>query len=692
MRIRPALTLAIATFTFIASGQPDQALFHYADNAVARSEFWRVYTKNNPKVADPTEQDIRDYLELYINFKLKVAEAHALRIDTIPTVKNELQTYRGQLINSYVDKEILDSLVHQAYERMQTDVLMGHIQIAIAGTGSPEDTLKAYNKAIEARKKLLKGTDVTTVAKEFSDDQNSVNRGGERVYLTSMMHPYFNLEDAMYSLPVGGVSMPIRTRLGYHVIKVLGKRPAVGRMEAAHILIAPDTAAETPDHAKVRADSIYAALKADTSWAKFSEMAAKYSSDTRTASNSGRLGSFGTGSMLFPFDEAAFNLKNDGDMSPPVKTFFGHHIIKRISRTPIYPFEDISDDLRNRVTQDGRYADTKQKLVAEYKAKHGFTQFPGREQELLALMDSSIYQGRWQPNHPFNDQVLFKIGNDSYMTRDLLNYMIENQRKQRVGSFESILEKHHDAFIEQMVTEYGLAQRFEDFRYLKQEYHDGILLFALTERTVWNKATEDTAGLRAFYQANHGKYTTDVQRAHWIKLTAINKKIAKYTWKLAKSGMRDNAITDTLNARRAHLFYKLYKPTADEKQSFEENPKNFPVTFFVTQERGKFTQPGEKKFLDAIPWTEGVSKIFPVSDTTFVKSPGGRDTTIVSTRYSLVRINKVFSPGPKELEEARGYYIADYQDHLEKQWIADLRQKYPVRIDQAVLQTLFTNR
>lgn len=673
----------------VARTQPDPVLFTYCGENVTKSEFWRVFGKNNPKNSNPTEQEIRDYLELYINFKLKVREAHLQRIDTVPSVRNELQTYRTQLVNSYVDKEVLDDLVKQTYERMQKDILIGHILIDITGAESPADTLSAYNKAMEARSHLVRGEDFHSVALRYSSDTTSVKKGGDMVYLTAMQHPYFNLENVMYSLSPGQVSMPVRTRLGYHVIQVFGSRPAVGRMDAAHILIASDGSAAQDKRARHLADSLYRIILSDTSASRFGELASRFSADERTSNTGGKLPSFGTGGMIYPFDVAAFALDKDGQVSEPVKTYYGYHIIKRISRTPIHAFEEVEEDLRTRVMQDARYAKAKTDLLSEFKREYAFMQFPGREQEILPLMDSSIYKARWNPTQPLSNTELFRLEEQSYTTRDLLNYMIENQRKQRFGPFASILQKHYDAFIEQSVTEYGLGKRYPDFNSLKQEYHDGIMLFALTERTVWKKATDDTAGLRAFYMQNIGKYTSDVPRAHWMRITAVNKKIAKYAYKLAKSGLADNALMDTLTARRNYIFNKLYDPTPDEVKVMAENPQNFPITYFVRQERGKYTQPGENANLDAVPWVVGTTKPVPVYDTLTLKSVSGSDSTVVRTKYHFFRISKVLPAGPKELDESKGYYIADYQDHLEKQWVAELRRKCPVTVNDQVLQTLF---
>lgn len=461
-------------------------------------------------------------------------------------------------------------------------------------------------------------------------------------------------------------------------------------MEAAHILIASDGTPSQDKRARQLADSLYRVLKADTSSALFGEIAEEYSDDERSAGTGGRLGPFGTGGMIYAFDVAAFSLKADGDISEPVKTSYGYHIIKRLSHKPIYPFPDIEQELRTKVTQDGRYTEAKTDLIAKYKADYGFIQFPGNELVILPLMDSSIYKARWKPLQRVENKELFRLEKQSFTTQDLFTYMIENQRKQRFGSFSTILQKHYEAFIDQSVTEYGLGQRFADFEYLKQEYHDGIMLFALTERTVWKKATDDTTGLRNFYNQHIGKYMADAPRAHWLRITAANKKIAKYAAKLAKTGLADNPLMDTLNARRTFIFHNLYGPTEEEIQSMEQNPQNFPITHFIRQERGKYTQPGENQYLDAVqPWKVGVTKVRPVYDTITLKSTAGEDSTVIRTKYHFIRINRVVPIGPKELEESKGYYIADYQDHLEKEWVTELRRRCPAIVNEQVLQTLF---
>lgn len=685
--IRAVLLATLVAVTSIGKAQP---LFNYCGTDVSAEEFLRVYNKNNPKEATPSEEDIREYLDLYINFRLKVREANEQRIDTIPTVRSELQTYKNQLVTSYVDKEVLDSLVDLTYDRMQKDVHVSHILIEVGGTGSPEDTSKAYNEAVLIRNQLLAGADFAETAIANSDDRSANDNAGELGFFTAMQLPFIAFEEAMYTTPAGEVSMPVRTRLGYHLIKVWSHRQAVGTMEAAHLLISTQEDSTEAEQARSKAliDSIYdVLLENPDDETLFGNLVQKFSDDNTSALNGGNLQPFGTGRMVVQFDQAAFALQNDGDISKPVRTKFGWHVIKRIGRTPVRPLEDISDDLRNRVKQSERYALAKEGLLVQYKNQYGFVRFPAKERVLLALMDSSIYKGKWRPAQRFENAVLFMLEEDVYRAQDFLDYVVANQRKIRFGTFESILDKHYEAYINKEVTEYGLARRFGDFAHLRQEYHDGILLFALTERIVWNKATEDTAGLRAFYNTNVGKYSSDVPREDWIRIIGINKKIAKYAWKFAKKGLRDNDLIDTLTASRDKLF-KWLKPTEEQKASFAENPDNYPVSYFIQQERGRFTQPGEKWFLDKMPWEVGVSKVESVMDTSDLKTASGADSTVVSEKYAFTRVNRYYPPGPKMLGEARGYYIADYQDHLEKKWITELRAACPVEVKEAVLQEL----
>ncbi|GIV34981.1 MAG: peptidyl-prolyl cis-trans isomerase [Chitinophagales bacterium] len=630
----------------------DPILFTFGDQAVRLSEFEYVYKKNNINDENAyTRQSLEEYLQLYINFRLKVKEAEALGMDTLKSIQEELAGYRTQLAKSYMqDREVTEQLLQEAYERMKTEVRASHILFRIEGEGLPSDTLKAYRKALDYRKRILNGEDFEKLAREVSADPSAKENGGDIGYF-SVLQTVYPFETAAYNTKVGEISLPVRTRFGYHLIKVTDKRPAQGKITVAHILIkVPDNATEQQEQeARKKAEDIYQRLQEGES---FEELARKFSEDKLSAGKGGVLPEFGTGKMVLEFEKAAFALQKDGDISQPVRTKYGWHIIKRISKTGIPPYEEAKVELRKKIERDSRSELAQKVLVDRIKKENGFKEYPKNKEELFEKIQSEINTTSGKITIPDKEKLtkpLFELAARKYTQADFAIFAENQKGHPRNKTAYEIFSDIYEKFVEDACLKYQDSQleaRYPEFKALMQEYHDGTLLFALTDQKVWTKALQDTAGLRAFHEQHKYNYMWD-QRLDAVIYTAKNQKAAKTARKLAaKSKLDVQAILNKVNAKDT-----LHPVLSAQQGIFEK---------------------GQHPLIDKVEWKQGLSPDFINADSTI----------------SFVHVRKVIPPTPKSLEEARGFIISDYQEYLEKQWIAELREKYPVKINYEVLERL----
>ncbi len=645
-----AIAVLMSQSLFSQSAANNPILFTFGDNAVALSEFDYVYKKNNINDENAySKESLDEYLQLYINFRLKVKEAEALGMDTVKSIKDELAGYRDQLAKSYMqDREVSDHLLQEAYERMKVEVRASHILFRVEGEGLPADTLKAYRRAMDYRKRILKGEDFEKIAREASADPSVKDNGGDIGYF-SVLQTVYPFESGAYTTEIDKISQPVRTRFGYHLIKVTDKRPAQGKINVAHILVKiPENANEQQlADSKKKVDDVMQRLN---SGELFEEVARKFSEDKLSAGKGGVLPEFGTGKMVMEFEKAAFALQKDGDISEPVKTEYGWHIIKRLSKPGIPPYEEAKVDLKKRIERDSRSELAQQVLVDRIKKENSFKENSKNKEALFKRIQETLSA----PKIVIEDKnglskPLFELAGKSYTQLEFVEFAEKQKGSRRDAGPYKIFSDLYDKYVEEACLKYQDSQleaRYPEFKALMQEYRDGTLLFALTDQKVWSKALQDTAGLKAFHEKHKTDYMWD-QRLDAVIYTAKTAKAAKSARKLASKGKLDmQGILDKLNAK---------------------DPKN-PV---LTSQQGIFEK-GQQPLIDKIAWAEGVSE----------------NVTNPDSSITFVHIRKVIPPTPKSLEEARGFIVSDYQEHLEKEWIADLRKKYPVNVNQGVFTTL----
>jgi peptidyl-prolyl cis-trans isomerase SurA len=626
----------------------DPELLNIAGKPITKSEFMTVYMKNNTKAQATDPKSVEDYMELFINFKLKVKAAEDLGMDTISTFKNELEGYRKQLAQPYlVDNEVTDQLLKEAYERMKTDIHASHILIKCESNALPKDSLAAYNKAIDARKRLLKGEPFAKVAKAISDDPSAKENGGDLGFFSSlqMVYPF---ESAAYNTEQGKISMPVRTRFGYHVIQVLEKRKNPGTMVAAHIMVKCAQGASSEDSLKSRKkiDEIMGKLKAGE---KFAELARQFSDDKGSAKRGGELPAFGTGRMVPEFEKAAFALPADSAVSEIIKTQYGWHIIKRISRKELASYDEMKAEIKSKVTKDSRSQKSKDSKLAAIKKDYGFKETLPARDEITALVDTTFFEGKWQSEKARAlKKNLFSIGEKNYTQSDFVKFLETRQTKRPKIDITQLVRDQYSIFLNESLLSYEeskLASKYPDYKALLQEYRDGILLFDLTDKNVWSKAVKDTVGLKAFYEANKNKYMWDSRVQASIYKCSDEKVAADVRKKLSdkKKSLTDEELRKEINK--------------DSQLALEI-------------ESGKFLK-GENEWVDKNGWKPGIGSNLQ------------KEKQII-----IVKVDKVINPEPKSLQEAKGAITADYQSQLEKDWISELRTRYPVVVNRELLKSI----
>ncbi|MFN3403419.1 MAG: peptidylprolyl isomerase [Cytophagaceae bacterium] len=488
----------------------EPSIISLGNQEIPTAEFTYVYNKNNSNSDDAySEKSIREYLELYVNFRLKVKEAETLGLDTTAAFKKELEGYRRQLAQPYLtEKGVTEQLTKEAYDRMKEEIRASHILITVSPDADPKDTLAAFTKIAEIRDKALKGEDFGKLAKEFSQDPSAKTNNGDLGYFTAlqMVYPF---EDAAYKTPVGQISNPVRTKFGYHIIKVRDRRKSQGQVRVAHIMVRATTGLPESDSiaAKQKIDEIYSRAIKGEDW---NQLASQFSDDVNSKSKGGELQWFSTGKMIPSFEEASFKLVKQGDISAPIQTPYGWHVIKLLEKKELESFQELESSLKSKVSKDSRSELNKSMLIARLKRENTFTENQKTLDLAISKADSTLLSGSWNfTADPKNNPVLFTINKENTNLNDFLSYVKEKQRFRKNISPAQYMRVMYKDFHEDKLISYEeahLHEKYIDYKMLVKEYRDGILLFQLMDEKVWSKAIEDTAGLKAFFNGNREKY------------------------------------------------------------------------------------------------------------------------------------------------------------------------------------------
>lgn len=641
----------------VIAQEKDPVILTVAGEEITKSEFLNVYQKNNVNGEVIDRKSLEEYMELYINFRLKVKEAESLGMDTMRSFKDELAGYRKQLAQPYlIDEKMNRSLLEEAYNRKKEDIRASHLLIKVDRNAAPADTLEAYKKIMSLRKRVMKGEDFGKLAAEFSDDlsardrtvDNRVVKGnrGDLGYFTvfDMVYPF---ETGAYNTKVGEVSNPIRSDFGYHLIYVTDRKPALGKVQVAHILLKAKTQATAADTAEMdkKAQEIYERLLKGED---FTALAQQYSDDKTTSTKGGVLPWFGANRMIPEFIKEVSKLEKIGDVAKPFTSSFGWHIVKLIDKKDIGTYEDNLNDLKQNLSRSDRAKKSEDALISKIKDEYKFTQNLKAKNEFYKVVTDTIFKAGWSTDNAKElNKVLFTIGRHQYTQQDFALYLVQNQKKSAPENINAYVDRMYSAFVNQKLLEYEdsqLESKYPEFKALMKEYRDGILLFELTEQKIWSKASKDTTGLEAYYNANKQNYMWQQRAdASIYTLNSTDKKILESLRSAVKKGLTDNEILELINN---------------------------DSTTVLSIDRRKFEKE-ENQLVDRIKWAKGETS-----------------ESVEDGKTTIIKINEVIEPEPKKLNEVKGLVTANYQDYLEQQWIKELRNKYPFKVNQEVLSSI----
>jgi peptidyl-prolyl cis-trans isomerase SurA len=641
----------IFLFSFLlmsASVAFSQTLFTYGSNVVSKEEFLKAYNKNKAVVTDK-EASLNEYLDLYTKFKLKVKAAQDLGIDTLPQLQYDLQSFRTQVEDSYMNNEqSVDALTNEAFERMQKDVHAYHFFVPIMATTTADDTIKAYNALKEISKQLSQGkTNYSEIATDVSSKIFTVKHGGIG-FITAFSVPY-EYENVIYKLAVGENSNIYRSKKGIHIFKNIEERKSAGKWRIAQILFAfaPGEDVTNTPALKAKADSVYTVIK---NGSDFGAMAKKYSDDKMTYAAGGELPEFGTGKFQPQFEKEFLKLKNNGDVSSVFVTSFGYHIVKRLEQTPTPLSKDAANylmELKQRVQQDGRINTAKEKFAQEILSKLGYKKSAAiKEADLFKYADSVTKN----PNaiatkFPIGNKTVFSFNKTNFTGANWLGFIKEYKTNGELYQGENnatLLTK----FINTSALDFykkNLENYNADFKYQMAEFKEGNMLFEIMERKVWSKAANDNVGLQKYYETNKAKYKWAAS-ATVILFNCNNEATAK------------KAIADL-------------KAGADWKK--------------VTEDANNTIQTDSSRYeLTQIPVKEGT-----------VLNVGNITEPVVNAldgTASFVKVIKLYNANEqRSFDEAKGLIINDYQTVVEEQWLSELKKKYPVKVNDSVFKSLF---
>lgn len=619
-----------------------QPLINYGKHSIGKVEFLKAYNKNKPATDNTREKSVKEYVDLYANFKMKVMEALELRLDTADQFKSDLDNFRKQIIENYLsDEKTFNALTDEAYTRSLSDLHVVRYSVSIDENTSPEDSMAKYN-AIKAISEQLKKMPNSRV----NNSESPLIDYSDMGFLTVFSLPYV-YENIVYGLKPGETSSPYRAKKAWHVFSVLEKRKSVGKWKMAQILFStPENADEAIMQVlKAKADSVYTILRKG---ADFSDVAKFVSDDKLTYLNGGELPEFGTGKYDNVFESEAIRLNKDGDISEPFQTSFGIHILKRLSQTPA-PSTKTDDnwlyEIKQKLQQDDRIKIAKDKFAKDIITKIGFKLTNAvKAEDLFNFADSVMFDFEIPDapaTKPISKKVLINFTKGNATGEDWLNFVRDYKGNPDLFKMETnaMLWEKFKTYASLNYYKNNLEFYNADFAYQMQEFKEGNLLFEIMEKNVWSKASSDSVGLRAYY----------------------NEHKSQYIWSKSADVLIMNAVSDDIA--------KAAKESIQSGVNWKE---------LVEVNQGEL---------------QGDSGRFELSQI-------NADSTATEDSYSPVTINsdgtagfmkylKFYNDGEqRSFEDARGMVINDYQGVVEKKWIAELQKKYPVKINQQLLKEI----
>ena len=621
--------------------QDDAVVMNINGKDITKSEFEYIYNKNNKQQVDI--KSIDEYIPLFVNYKLKVDAAEKAGIDTTAAFINELEGYRQELAKPYLtDMETEEALLREAYDFYCMNVEISHILIATGQVPDEANREAARAKAQEVADKALAGADFEALAQEYSDDPGSKERGGYLGYIRGgrLIYPF---EKVAFTMQPGEISQPVETRFGYHVIKVHNARPDRGERLCAHIfLMVPQNATPEVDaQKKAEAEAIYNDLMAG---ADFVTMAKEKSQDQSNAMNGGLLPWISAGDLLKELEDVAFSLSK-GEIAPPVRTKFGYHIVRLNDTRDVKSYEEMRTELSQRLARDERGSMGRDALIANLKEQYNYKLDEVQLTTALTICGATP-DSAFLANLSQQEMTFATYADRSVTASDVAASM--KKRRYSPDAKTSVVVRNE---IERLVTAglleiemSNLETKYPDYRNLINEYRDGMLLFEISNREVWEKASTDVKGLEKHFKKNKKKFTWDRPHFKGYVVSCANDSIAGEVKKIIKKTKNNNealvAIETTFN--------------------------NDSVTN-VSVDYGLYVA-GDNKFVDELVF-DGV------------KAQREENLPVVFVSGKTLK-------NPETYLDVRGQATADYQEYLEKQWLKRLNKEAIVVKYEEVLKTI----
>ena len=629
-----------------AQSNSKEVLFTIDGKPYYTDEFIRVYNKNLDLVKDESQKDLDQYLDLFVGYKLKVNKANKLGLQNNTQYQNELKSYRVQLAKNYTtDSKVTKELVDEGYSRLLKEINASHILITVNENADPADTLVAYNKALGIRDRILKGEDFGTVAQEVSQDPSAKENKGNLGYFTSFRMVYA-FENGAYKTPVGRISMPVRTRFGYHLIKVNDIRDNRGEVSVAHIMILKTKDGVDVPAAKNTIEDVYKKLQQGE---KFDELAKQFSEDKSSSSKGGVLNRFGSGQLSSDeFENQAFGLTKENPISKPFETQFGWHIVKLIDKYPIKSYDNSKVELENKISKDDRSRLITNSLNEKLRKKYLIKKDAKLYTAIVKCISNDFYDAKWElpADTKKYSGTLFSVGTKKILGTNFLDYIYSKQKSGiTLKPVEKLADKLFENFADDQRNQYNdenLENEFPEFSAVMDEYRDGLLLFDLMDKEIWQRSKTDSTGLKAFYETQKNKH---------LWKTRVNAEIYSST-KL-----------DIL--KKALVMIKKNQSSKEIKDKFNTQEVLNIMTNEGVYEEGAEALPKETKM------EVGVSEI-----------------TNKGEYYFITKITKVIPSGVKTLEECRGKLVNDYQQYLEQNWVNELKKEFSINVNHDVFENV----
>ena len=626
-RVKLLFILVALIIINTVSAQDSHTLVTIGDNNYSIEEFDFIYGKNNSYTEEPKSK--KEYIDLFVNYKLKVHEAMAQGFDTLDSFVKEFNYYKAELAKPYLsDKSVTEELKKEAYQRLTQEVNASHILIRTEKSASPEDTLRAYNKIKSIQERINKGEDFNKLAAEFSEDPSAKQNQGKLGFFGGFMMVY-PFESAAYNTAVGEVSDIVKTSFGYHLIKVHEKRDNRGELKTAHIMMMfrPDAPESVIAEKKARIDSIYQQIvKGDD----FGTLAQNFSEDKNSARNNGELPWFGTGRMIPEFSEPAYKLDSIGAISKVIRTPYGFHIIKLLEKRGIKSFEEMEDEITNKISRDERAFKEKKVVIDRLKKEYNY-------QENKELINQLKENASIEADPVFYKSLEELTGSiASFASQEVntgsLKEFLQSNRQFTKKRKAALIEQLVNDFIEKSILDYEKSQlenKYPEYKFLLNEYHDGLLIFEISQKEIWNKASQNSAGIENYFNSHKSDYFYPeklIGKAFFIK----DKKDIKTV--------------------KSHL-------TATPEISVD-SLKQIIGTDKIKCINGEFEK-GEYVAIDKQVWN--------------IKKSEGKTDEAYPYVYA---IGETTAKKQKALDETKGQVISDYQTEIENQWINQLKEKF----------------